>query len=355
MKTNNHTVELKPGVQFDSLWLKDTLFLTDDEADALGVSKYDGVILFGQLYQLDAQQLTHLLSIVYAGDQFIDMLTSGDHSYTLQSYIEELPFELDIDQTITFSEEKHNPERDSLLVQLFEAYQIGITDLVVQITDKFAKFLRMQPGHESKLEVQRLNKVNRRTGLPVSQASTIVNSSLLPNLLIIDVSSSQGQPLIESIVDDCIALAVKYDMHLGIVSHIAEWFIPGTYDRDTVMNSACMNGGTSYTALALIGAASEHWGTVVTVADIDGQMYDMTAWKDAGGSVDQVIDISTVAGQTWLSEIVAVQSENPVQQLVVAPSTAAGRRQYEQAEEEFHVMADRLGHLFADNWYSVAD
>ncbi len=345
MKTSNNTVELKPGVMFDSQWLKDTLCISDDEAAALGVSKYDGVILFGQLYKLDAQQLTTLLSIVYDEDTMVQMLTAGDHSYTLQSYIEELEYPLEINETITYSEEKTNPERDGLLAALFDAHQVGVTNLVVEIADKFSKFLMMQPGHESKLEVQRLNKVNRRTQLPVSMRSTILNSNLLPNLLIIDVSGSQGYTLIESIVDETIDLAVKYDMHLAIVSHSAEWFIPGTYDRDTVMQSSCMNGGTRYAALAEIGVASQAWGTVVTVADIDGQQSDMDAWRKAGGQVDKVIDISTVAGQTWLSEIVNVQSQGVVQQLVVAPESAMTRAQYEASK------LDLDEHSFDDDWY----
>jgi hypothetical protein len=347
MKTSSHSVELKPGVRFDAVWLKDTLFLEDDEANALGVSKYDGMILFGQLYQLDAQQLMGLARIVFDTDDMVMMLTEADHSYTLQSYITELATPLEIDEVVTFSHERTVPERDSLLTQLFEAYQIGITDLVVSISDKFSKFLGMQPGHESKLEVQRLNRVNRRTGLPVQQRPRIEYSNLLPNLLIIDVSSSQGQTLIENIVDNCIDLAVKYDMHLAIVSHTAEWFVPGTYDRDTVLNSPCMNGGTRYAALAEIGVASQQWGTVVTVADIDGQSSDMTAWSQAGGSIDKVVDISTVAGQTWLSEIVNVQAPGDVQQLVVAPENHAARLAYEQAEEDFGRMAfggyDELG------------
>lgn len=347
MKTSNHTVELKPGVLFDSVWLKDTLFLTDDEAAALGVSKYDGLILFGQLYQLDAQQLMHAAQIVFDEDDMVQMLTSADHSYTLQSYITKLSVPLEITETVTYSYEKTVPERDSLLTQLFEAHQVGITDLVVSIADKFSKFLGMQPGHESKLEVQRLSKVNRRTGLPVSQRARIEYSNLLPNLLIIDVSGSQGEALIESIVDNCIDLAVKYDMHLAIVSHGAEWYVPGTYDRETVMQSMWMNGGTRYAALAEIGVASQQWGTVVTVADIDGRASDMDAWKQAGGSIDKVVDISTVSGQTWLSEIVNVQAPGDVQQLVVAPENPAARRAYEQAEQDFGRMAyggyDELG------------
>lgn len=353
MKTSNHTVELKPGVCFDSVWLKDTLHLDDDEAAMLGVSKYDGMILFGQLYQLDAQQLMVLAQIVFGGERLVDMLTAGDHSYTLQSYLEDLTEPLNITETITFSEEKTVPERDSLLTQLFEAHQVGITDLIIQVSDKFSKFLNTLPGHESKLEVQRLNKVNRRTGLPIMTRPRIEYSNLLPNLLIIDVSGSQGRDLVESIVDNCIDLAIKYEMHLAIVSHIAEWYVPGTYDRNDVMDSPCMNGGTVYRSLADIGVASQDWGTVVTVADIDGQQNDMAAWKAAGGTVEKVVDISTVAGQTWLSEIVNVQAPGDVQQLVVAPQTRAARQQYEQAEEEFHVMADRLGHLFADSWYSA--
>jgi hypothetical protein len=338
-------------VLFDSKWLKDTLHLTDDEAAALGVSKYDGMILFGQLYQLDAEQLTRLAQIVFAEDDMVQMLTAADHSYTLQSYIEELGYDLEVVEQITYSSAKHNPEHDSLLAQLFEAHQVGVTDLVVKISEKFSKFLSTLPGHESKLEVMRLGKVNRRTGLPVSQRARIEYSNLLPNLLIIDVSSSQGRTLIESVVDDCIALAVKYDMHLAIVSHTAEWYVPGTYDRDSVMNSPCMMGGTRYAALAEIGVASQQWGTVVCLADIDGQRSDMTAWEQAGGSIDQVIDISTVAGQTWLSEIVNVQAPGAVQQLVVAPVTQAARLQYEQSEQEFHDMVDNLGDLFSESWF----
>jgi hypothetical protein len=352
MMTHNNTVELKPGVLFDSVWLRDTLYLSDDDAAALGVSKYDGMILFGQLYKLDAQQLMTVARIVFKDDDMVQMLTAADHSYTLQSYIETLGHELHIVETIKFSEAKTVPERDSLLTQLFEAYQVGITDLVVKISDKFSKFLNTLPGHESKLEVQRLGKVNRRTGLPVSQRARIEYSNLLPNLLIIDVSSSQGRELIESVVDNCIDLAVKYDMHLGIVSHIAEWYVPGTYDRNSVMNSPCMNGGTRYAALAEIGVASQQWGTVVTLADIDGQRNDMDAWQQAGGSIDQVVDISTVAGQTWLSEIVNVQAPGKVQQLVVAPTTNAARRQYEQSEQEFHDMAENLSHLFGEDWFA---
>ena len=55
-----------------------------------------------------------------------------------------------------------------------QEHQVGITNLIVEISDKFSKFLGMQPGHESKLEVQRLNKVNRRTGLPIM---TVMGSS----------------------------------------------------------------------------------------------------------------------------------------------------------------------------------
>lgn len=329
MRTTSPTVEIKPGVRFDKAWLKDTLFLTDDEADALGVNKYDGAILFGQIYKLDAQQMTALLSYVYDQDTMVQALTSGAHSYSLQSYCEELSEPLDIVETITFSREKTVPEHNSLLASLFEAHQVGITALVVEIADKFSKFLGTLPGHESKLEVQRLNKVNRRTGMPVMTRPRIEHSNLLPNLLIIDVSSSQGRDLIESIVDNCIDLAVKYEMHLVLVSHIAEWFVPGTFDRDTVMESNVMSGGTVYRSMADIGVASQNWGTVVTVADIDGQKSDMTAWQKAGGTIDKVVDISTVSGQTWLSEIVAVQSTNKVQQLVVAPGSYLERAAYE--------------------------
>lgn len=332
MMTTSKTVELKPGVRFDETWLKETLFLTDDEAAALGVSKYDGLILFGQLYKLNVQQLMVLARIVHKTDDMVMMLTESDHSYTLQSYIEKLDVPLEINETITYSSAKTNPEYDSLLTTLFDAHQVGITDLVLKISDKFSKFLSAQPGHESKLEVRRLSKVNRRTGMPVSQRARIEYSNLLPNLLIIDVSGSQGRTLIESIVDNCIDLAVKYEMHLAIVSNSAEWYVPGTYDRDAVMGSPCMNGGTRYAALAEIGVASQQWGTVVTLADIDGHRNDMDAWRQAGGTIDKVVDISTVAGQTWLSEIVAVQSASKVQQLVVAPENHAARAAYEQSQ-----------------------
>ena len=100
-----------------------------------------------------------------------------------------------------------------------------------------------------------------------------------------------------------------------------------------------MNGGTRYAALAEIGVASQDWGTVVTVADIDGQRSDMTAWQQAGGTIDQVVDISTVAGQTWLSEIVAVQSQAKVQQLVVAPENYLARAAYEQSVRDFEAFS----------------
>ena len=349
MKTTSDTVTLKPGVQFDRLWLQETLATTEEQAAVLGVSRYDAAILFGQLYKLDAQQLTALMRIVFDDNDMVRMLTEGDHSYTLQSYTEELAEELEIVEQITFSEEKTNPEHDSMLTAMFDAHQVGITNLVVEITDKFSRFLNTLPGHESKLEVQRLARVNRRTGLPVSQRAAITNSSLLPNLLIIDVSGSQGVDLIESIVDDCIALAVKYEMHLAIVSHMAEWYVPGTYDRKTVMESPCINGGTRYAALAEIGVASQDWGTVVTLADIDGQRSDLTAWKEAGGTIDRIVDISTVAGQTWLSEIVACQSQRKVQQLVVAPESSIAREAYRNSVLDLDDMFE------FDEYYSSYD
>lgn len=357
MQTTSKTVELKPGVLFDRVWLKDTLHVTDDEAAALGVNKYDGMILFGQLYKLDAQQLMALARIVWDEEPFVQMLTEGDHSYTLQSYIAELDVPLEIDETITFSPAKTNPKQDSLFAALFEAHQVGITSLVLEISDKFAKFLGAQPGHESKLEVQRLNKVNRRTSLPVSQRARIEYSSLLPNLLIIDVSGSQGVALIESIVDNCIGLAVKYDMHLAIVSHGAEWFVPGTYDRDTVMESKWMNGGTRYASLAEIGVASQQWGTVICVADYDGQQSDRDAWQKAGGSIERVVDISTVTKQTWLSEAVNVQAPGTVQQLVVAPVDHAARAAYEANQLVFDEdgVALRASEVFNNNWYDEGD
>lgn len=329
--THSKTVELKPGVQFDKDWLRDTLHVTEEQAELTSVGQFDAVILFGQLYKLDAQELTRLLTIVFPEDDMITMLTKGDHSYSLQSYVADLAEALEIDQQITFSPEKTHEERESLFTALFDAHQVGITDLVVKISEKFSKFLRTLPGHESKLEVQRLNRVNRRTNLPVMQRPRIQHSSLLPNLLIIDVSGSQGYDLIESVVDNCISLAVKYEMHLALVSHIAEWYVPGTYDRDTVLNSPCMDGGTRYAALAEIGVASEQWGTVVTLADVDGQRSDMQAWQLAGGSIEQVVDISTVDSQTWLSEIVACQSSNTVRQLVVAPTSFAQQQAYEES------------------------
>lgn len=335
MKTTSPTVELKPGVRFDKPWLKTTLFLTDDEALQLGVNKYDGVILFGQIYKLNAQQLTTVLSIVFDEDDMVQALTSGAHSTTLQSYTDTLDYPLDIVETITFSYEKTVPERESLFVSLFEANQVGITSLVVEIADKFSTYLRSLPGHESKLEVQRLNKVNRRTGMPVMTRPRIEYSNLLPNLLIIDVSSSQGRDLIENVVDDCIGLAVKYEMHLAIVSHHAEWYTPGTYDRDTVMASPVMGGGTVYRSMVDIGVASQNWGTVVCLADFDGQQNDRTAWQQAGGTIDKVVDISTVARQSWLSEAVAVQSSSKVQQLVVAPNNYQTRLAYEESIKDF--------------------
>ena len=125
-----------------------------------------------------------------------------------------------------------------------------------------------------------------------------------------------SQNTIRTIAGDVVALGMKADATLALVSSTARVWDPGTYGLDDVLHAAQYRG-THYETLAPL--LNQPWGVVVTIADYDSSMDACRYLRDNApmGSIEKLLDISLVGKPTYLAECVG-QFAKVIEPLLVA-------------------------------------
>lgn len=322
-------LEVKPGVRFGLGVLKS--LLPDVET----------ALFFGKVYNLDAGQLgTVLLKVV---DTPLAQALFGEgmlHSNELQHYIiggveheADCATEWDPDEVCDCSPTTYNGIADTvgageirfdksaplpqgeILPHMWENLEVTVADSIATVVSKLDGVLDRLPGKNGEMVFRTLAKLNKqRPGLGVHQAQ-IQHPRTVENLTILDVSSSMSHTTVRRIIDDVVALAVKANAHLAIVSNNVFHWEPGTYDSDVVMRAAEFRG-THYEQL--VPLLDRRWGTVITIADYDSSAAAKKAIaKNAKGHIAKVVDISLVNQPTYLAECVG-QLADEVEPILIA-------------------------------------
>lgn len=284
-------IEVKPGVRFPTAWLKKTLG-----------NRPKWVVRFGAAYHLDAIQLGALLRLTCPDMDIVRALTmeAGSHSGHLQDYVVELGYENRIYQGALDDEgqDEEPDEEPELLVELFKQAEVHIASSVDDIIEEMSGVLGAMPGKEGRTAIKAKLKQDRKTGkLGINEAS-IVHEHHAPNIGVLDVSGSMGEDTVRRVVDEFVALCVKANAYLAIVSNNTFWWEPGTYSTDSVLAEA-EYGGTQYETLSEL--FNKSWSTCVTLADWDSSMSAFDALGQCTGRIGLLLDISLVPRPTFLA------------------------------------------------------
>jgi hypothetical protein len=272
-------LEVKPGLKFSVSTLK--AMLPDAET----------VFFFGKVYDLDHVQLSQLLYTVLGGD-LATALSEGDHSTTLQGYLDDL---VDDIYGVEEGDITYDPDVPT-----------------GEILPEVWKSLEVETGEMHFRSMMTLNAKRPTIG---DYRARIHHSRQQQNLLILDVSGSMTSGTVRTIVNDVVALAYEANAHLAIVSDTVTHWEPGNYDAESVLSKAEFNG-THYEQLAPL--MDLDWGVVITVADYDSYVDARAALARRTGSIDLVLDVSLVNRPTFLAECVGTRAKE-VRPILVAP------------------------------------
>ena len=162
---------------------------------------------------------------------------------------------------------------------------------------------------------QSMRVLNNKRPVIGDYRATIKHQAVPDVAVVLDVSGSMTENTIRTIIDDVVALSWSANAHLFIVSNDTLHWEPGTFSSDMVLRM-CQFGGTHYETLT--PAFMKDWGTVITIADYDSSS-SAKDWikRNATGRIGQVLDISLVERQTFLSECLG-QLADRVKPLLVA-------------------------------------
>jgi len=269
---------------------------------------------FAAHFQLDQYELGSLLRLVRPGVTMVQFLSDSAafHSMELQTYIVGLGFEHDIR-----AGEIDAPDEvgdDELLVELFEQFRVKVATQIDDFAVEMDAALKSAKPKKAKKVLRRMRKLHKTVTKIGLEELVIERYGQEPVLVILDVSASMGEPLIEAIVEPVVAMAVEADAYLAIVSNTTTWWRPGEFSVASVLAAAEFQG-TKYETLKVL--LDKDWSTVVTVADYDSSMGAKHAIADCTGKIGQVLDISVVECPTFLSECVG-QLAGEVRPLMVA-------------------------------------
>lgn len=273
-------------------------------------------LFFAKTYKLGAAALSELLRELF-NTPLVDALTRGDHSTELQVYLGDVIADMPAGSTLMPSDltYKTAPPEGELLAKLWEQAEVGVAESIQQVSEKLTEVLVRMPGKQASMTMSTLAKLNRqRQSIGIHEAG-FTRPYQAPNLVILDVSGSMTSRTIEAIVEDVVALSYKADAHLAIVSNDTFLWEPGGYSVEQVLAHA-QYGGTYYHSLLPLFDGRE-WGTVVTIADYDSFGSTLDDFRTASSKVHEVLDISLVNRQTFLSECVGVLAEK-VRPLMIA-------------------------------------
>lgn len=268
-------------------------------------------LFFAKTYDLSGVKLGDLLKTLF-NSSVVQALTEGSHSTELQDYIDTLDIPVDVRVGTRFDNSTPPAE---FLPELWEASQTTIAKSIREVAEKLGDILDKLPGKQGYMTFEHMHKVNKLRPIVGVYGATIKHKQHLKNLVILDVSGSMSENTIRTIANDVVALAIKANAALAIVSNSSIMWEPGTFTTSDVLKEA-QYGGTRYETLASI--LTQPWDTVITIADYDSSQ---AAKKRLGESdmatIEQVFDISLVASQTFLAECVG-QNAKRVESLLQA-------------------------------------
>ena len=306
--TGLEVIEVKPGKSFPILALK--RMLPDVET----------ILFFAKVYGLDYPQLSNLLYTLIQ-TPVTEALSSGDHSLDLQDYIVDLDFpDTAIIDTISFTSAAPAPKGE-ILPHLWEFVEVEIADSIKVVADKLAATLDMMPGKTGEMAFKSMMVLNSKRPIIGDYRAHIHHAPKPPALVILDVSGSMTYDTIKTIVDDVVALSLKADAHLAIVSNTATAWEPGAFSSDDIMDKAEF-GGTHYETLLPL-FQNRNWGTVITIADYDSSLGAGQVLKNSGGHIGCLLDVSLVNQPTFLGECLSSLADE-VRPLLIAQDNLTG-------------------------------
>ena len=272
----------------------------------------EATLFFAKVYELDMQRLGQLLMLVHR-TALTEALLTGSHSLELQDYIVEVA-PPDIVPEISFGVPS-TPVDSELLTQLWKDAELEVAASIKEVADKLAGTLHMLPSKEGRMMFQSIRVVNAKRPTIGDYRATIKHQQVPDVAVVLDVSGSMSEHTVRTIIDDVVALSWNANAHLFIVSNNTYHWEPGTYDSSMVLDKAEFSG-TQYETLA--PAFCKDWGTVITIADYDSSA-SAKRWikSNCTGRIGQVLDISLVERQTFLSECLG-QLAGKVKPLLVA-------------------------------------
>lgn len=299
-------VDLKPGLKFPDTTLK--TLLPDVES----------ALFFGKLYQLDAWALGELMYILFKDRDVVKALVGeGDqHSIELQDYLVDIGFMPAIEEGgITFSPDAAEP-KGVILPEVWKTLEIEIADSIQQVADKLKDAVGHMPGKHGSMVFKSMAVLNSKRPTIGDYRAHIHHPPHPENLVVLDVSGSMTEEVVERILEDVVAMSYEADAHFAVVSNTTTVWEPGRAMLEDIKLTA-EYGGTHYETLLPLFEGKE-WGTVVCIADYDSSWGVKPEFEKISGSVGQVLDISLVSRPTYLGECVGVLSDEEVKPLMVA-------------------------------------
>ena len=272
-------------------------------------------LFFARAVKMNYDKLGELLRGLFNVKNVIDELTRGDHSEALQGYIvDTVPPALQYQvANISFVPDSGQGE---ILPHMWEAIEIGVADSIGEVAERLSRVLDALPGRAGVMTFQHMMQLNRRRPTIGDYKARINHPRRSKNLVILDDSGSMSQNTIRTIISDVVALGMKADATLALVSNSTRVWDPGTYNVADVLKQG-QYGGTRYETLAPL--LNQDWGVVVTIADYDSSRDAQRYLKDnvEHGSIEKLLDISLVSRPTFLAECVG-QFAKELEPLLVA-------------------------------------
>jgi hypothetical protein len=295
-------MEVKPGLKFPVNTLR--AMLPDAET----------VFFFGKVYELDHVQLSQLLYTVMPGTTLVQALSTGDHSTTLQGYLDEM---VDDIYGVEEGDITYDPDvpTGEILPEVWKSMEVEVAQSIKDVATKLGEVVGMLPGKTGEMHFRSMMAMNAKRPTIGDYRAQIHHARQQQNLLILDVSGSMTAGTVRTIVNDVVALAYEANAHLAIVSDTVTHWEPGNYDADSVLNKAEFSG-THYEQLAPL--MDMDWGVVITVADYDSFVDARDALRRRTGSIELVLDVSLVNRPTFLAECVGTRATE-VRPILVAP------------------------------------
>jgi hypothetical protein len=295
-------MEVKPGLKFPVSTLK--AMLPDAET----------VFFFGKVYELDHRQLSQLLYTVMPETSLVQALSTGDHSTTLQGYLDEM---VDDIYGVEEGDITYDPDvpTGEILPEVWKSMEVEVAQSIKDVAAKLGEVVGMLPGKTGEMHFRSMMAMNAKRPTIGDYRAQIHHARQQQNLLILDVSGSMTAGTVRTIVNDVVALAYEANAHLAIVSDTVTHWEPGNYDADSVLNKAEFSG-THYEQLAPL--MDMDWGVVITVADYDSFVDARDALRRRSGSIELVLDVSLVNRPTFLAECVGTRAKE-VRPILVAP------------------------------------